>query len=285
MALDTTVVPFTKAPASQYLMNRGVNARLGTAILQAALRSNADVSSKGKLYWRTFGVATNRPKINDVLEVYQGITGGVAKTLATVEIGRKADIQLMYTHPTLLGKQLSSKSAIAVVYPAVPIASDIDDTAGTVSTIFSIPLTAVTGFAVGQTIEVVTGVDAIKEYSVIKSIDVTGKIVYLETPLSQLPPDTAAVNVVASFKETNSVLSSLPDYLFRIVEYVHSNESLEIQYFGNAQIKQISVADGKDGKTASEYAFTLELQPTPVMDSQTNVVSDVLYTRETILKV
>lgn len=285
MALDTTVVPFTKAPASQYLMNRGVNARLGTAILQAALRSNADVSSKGKLYWRTFGVSTNRPKINDVLEVYQGITGGVAKTLATVEIGRKADIQLMYTHPTLLGKQLSSKSAIAVVYPAVPIASDIDDTAGTVSTIFSIPLTTVTGFAVGQTIEVATGVDAIKEYSVIKSIDATGKIVYLETPLGQLPLDTAAVNVVASFKETNSVLSSLPDYLFRIVEYVHSNESLEIQYFANAQIKQISVADGKDGKTASEYAFTLELQPTPVMDSQTNVVSDVLYTRETILKV
>ena len=285
MALDTTVVLFTKAPASQYLMNRGVNARLGTAIIQAALRSNADVSSKGKLYWRTFGVSTNRPKINDVLEVYQGITGGVAKTLATVEIGRKADIQLMYTHPTLLGKQLSSKSAIAVVYPTVPIVSDIDDTLGTVSTIFSIPLTAVAGFAVGQTIEVVTGVDAIKEYSVIKSIDVTGKIVYLETPLGQLPLDAAAVNVVASFKETNSVLSSLPDYLFRIVEYVHSDDSLEIQYFGNAQIKQISVADGKDGKTASEYGFTLELQPTPVMDSQTNVVSDVLYTRETILKV
>lgn len=285
MALDTTVVLFTKAPASQYLMNRGINARLGTAIIQAALRSNADVSSKGKLYWRTFGVSTNRPKINDVLEVYQGITGGVAKTLATVEIGRKADIQLMYTHPTLLGKQLSSKSAIAVVYPTVPIVSDIDDTLGTVSTIFSIPLTAVTGFAVGQTIEVVTGVDAIKEYSVIKSIDVTGKIVYLETPLGQLPLDAAAVNVIASFKETNSVLSSLPDYLFRIVEYVHSDDSLEIQYFGNAQIKQISVADGKDGKTASEYGFTLELQPTPVMDSQTNVVSDVLYTRETILKV
>ena len=285
MALDTTVVPFTKAPASQYLMNRGVNARLGTAILQAALRSNADVSSTGQKYWRTFGVATNRPKINDVLEVYQGITGGVAKTLATVEIGRKADIQLMYTHPTLLGKQLSSKSAIAVVYPPIPIVSDIDDTLGTVCTIFSIRLTAVTGFAVGQTIEVVTGVDAIKEYSVIKSIDVTGKVINLETPISQLPLDAAAVNVVASFKETNSVLSSLPDYLFRIVEYVHSDESLEIQYFGNAQIKQISVADGKDGKTASEYAFTLELQPTPVMDSQTNVVSDVLYTRETILKV
>ena len=285
MALDTTVVEFTKAPASQYLMNRGVNARLGTAILQAALRSNADVSSTGQKYWRDVAVLTNRPKINDVVEVFQGITGGVSKTLATVDIGRKADIQLMYTHPTLLGKQLSSKSTIEVTYPTVPIASDIDDTLGTVCTIFSIRLTAVTGFAVGQTIEIVTGTDAIKEYSTIKSIDVTGKVINLETPISQLPADAAAVNVVASFKETNSVLSDAFAYVFRIVEYIHSNESLEVQYFANPQIKQISVADGKDGKTASEYGFTLELQPTPVMDSQTLVASDVLYTRETILKV
>ena len=284
MALDTTVVVFTKAPATQYLMSRGINSGLGTDILQVALRSNADVSSKGRLYWRDVAILTNRPKINDVIEVFQGITGGVAKTLATVDIGRKVDVQFMYTHPTVLGKQLATKSKLTVTYPTVPIATTVDLTVPATTTILQVTLTAVTGFIVGQTVEIVTGADAIKEYSTIKSVDVTGKIIYLETPISQLPIALAAVNVVESMKFDNNVLSDDFNYYFRIVRYVHANKSNEVVFFPNAQIKAISSPDGKDGKTASESGFTLEVQSTPVFasGSTTIVEYDSLYSTEVI---
>ncbi len=282
MAVDTTVLEFEKADANQYRANRGIESGLRNSFkIQVAKRSNVDVSDTGTLYWRDLGVLTTVPKFNDAIEVFEAVTGGISKVLGTVDTGRKVDIPVMYQYATALGKAFASKSYLVPTFASSPVATDIDDTLGTSCTIFEIKVTAVTGFVVGSEIEVMTGTDALPEYARIKAIDATNKILHLETPICQLPEDAATVKQLTGWQEDITVNSDAFDYVFRTVENIHTSKQVKIVAF-EGQHKAISTPDGKEGKTAEEMGFTLNVQAKPVLSGQTQVLKDLLYRRYTL---
>lgn len=271
---DTTTVSYTCAPANEYLANRGIKLELGPGVIEYAPRSNTNITATGTKGWRPVGVLENIPKIADAIETFQAKVGAISKILATLQTGRAASMPISFMAPDMIGRMFADLSTLTVAYPSSPVATTIDETTPA-ATQLSVVVNAVTGFAVGDKIEIVTGDSTYgtqKEYTTIKSIDATAKRFDLDTPIIQLPVDGAAVNKVKSFNESMTVCPVSYDYQLRLVRWFHTDRSVEVLHMPNWQHKQINPADPGDGKVATKYGFEIELLPEPILTS--GVISD-----------
>lgn len=280
---DTTVVGYHCSPANEYLMNRGYNAEMGACVIEYAPRNNADITSKGTKGWRPLGVLENVPKVNDSIETKDIEVGAITKTFASIQTGRKVTLPVSLLAPTMVGRKHANNSTVVVSYPTTPVNTTVDETTP-VATTLSIVVASVTGLVAGDILEIVTGDSTYGtdlEYVKIKSIEVTPKKINFEQPIAQLPADGANVKKVASFKETALVCPTNMEYQYRLVRNYHTDESVEIQHFPNAQLKAISGSDSGDGKTANKYGFELSVNAEPVVTSG-QITDYLLWTKERI---
>lgn len=281
---DTTVVAFTKNPAVEFRANKGYTAEMGAKTIQYAPANNADITSKGTLGWRDLGILETAPKMNDTTEVYDMKVGAITKTFGRINTGRECLLPVSIIAPTMAARRLANNTSIEVSYPSSPVNTTVD--AATVNpTQLSVVVDSVTGLSVGDTLEIVTGSATYgtdKEYTRIKSINTTSKEIKFSIPIIQLPEDGAAVKLVASYKETALVSPAELEYQFRIVEYLHTDDSIEITHMPNVQLRQAQGVDSGDGKTPKKYNFELGINAEPVLDGSGNITDYLLWTKERI---
>jgi len=64
MAVDSTKVAYTCAPRNEFLALRGINNEMGAMMIQAAARTDANVTKVGTLGWYDLGVEKTAMTIN-----------------------------------------------------------------------------------------------------------------------------------------------------------------------------------------------------------------------------
>lgn len=261
---DSTAITFTCNPLQELLALQGLDMEVGGAMLQYGQANNDELTYKGTLGWRDYGLLENPAKIAQTLEFYEGRVGQVAKTMTTKEIGRSAEIDVSLMCATWEGAKFALGSNTELItQPGSPITTTVDESPPA-ATNFSIVVASVTGFAANQEIRISTGTSTYGvewEYRRIRSIDVSGKIIYLYTPLGQLPADGAAVQVVSEKRLITKPCDLPPACQIRIIKYDRSLNKLRIQHAKNAIIKDPVGIDDGDGKVAAKYGFKLNLMP------------------------
>jgi len=287
MAVDSTKVAYTCAPRNEFLALRGINNEMGAMMIQAAARTDANVTKVGTLGWYDLGILTSGVDVTEGYESYTTEVGAIGKVLSENQIGRKGTAQITYMNATHLGKLLATGTVATVSEPAVPITTTIDETPAA-ATHRSVVIAAVTGFLAGQTIGIVTGggtgYTAREEFVTIKSVDATNKIIYLEDVLSQLPLDAAVVRVVEKIVYSAEGCSLSDDFQYRVVKHINSNESVEITHFNDAMRKNIDGQKNKDGKSPAEYGFLLSILGEPVETATAGIYEYKYYEKTVIYK-
>lgn len=142
------------------------------------------------------------------------------------------------------------------------ISDTIDESNGTIDHL-SLPMTDASLFAGKQEIMVLTGDDDFTETAFIDYIDADANVIYLKTPLIQLPEDGATVTVVA--KKTNTRYArTLPGPVeLRLDFNDHSSDSREMVWFGKAKL--VSSTMPKRTAEGKEATFEFEIFPERVL--------------------
>ncbi len=262
---DSTAITFSCNPLQELLALDGINMEVGGTILQYAPINNTDVTYKGTLGWRNWGLLETPAKFAQTLTFFEGEVGQVGKIMTTKEISRKAEVDVSLMCATWEGKKFAwGSNSETITQPGSPITTTVDNDPA-VATNFTFVVASVTGLVVGQEIRVSTGTATYGvdwEYRKIKSIDVSGKVITLHTPLDQLPADGAAVQVISEKRLTIVPCDLPPECQVRVVKYDRSNAGKLIVYHAQrAAVKDPTGVDDGDGKTASKYGFKLNLMP------------------------
>lgn len=259
---DSTAISFTCNPLAEILANTGINAEVGGTVIEYADYGNTDVTYKGTLGWRPYGISETAIRLVPSLETFIPKAGMVSVSHDVLETGRMVEIPVSLVYPTWYTKMAANGSATAVITEPGSVIQTTVDESPPAATNFSIVVASATGLVVGQELGIITGSSTYgtqEEYVVIKSI--SGTTVNFVTPLFQLPADGAAVRVISE-KKLSSIVCDLPAAKqIRIVKYDRSSGTIRIDHIQRAKIKAIAGADDGDGKVAAKYGFTIEALP------------------------
>ena len=261
---DTTAISFSCNPLNEILANTGIDAEVGGTVIEYANYNNSDITYKGTLGWRPYGISETAVRLVPSIESYMPKSGMVSKSNDVLETGRSVEIPVSLVYPTWYAKQVAHGSATTVITePGSPITTTIDETP-TAATNMSVVVASVTGFVAGQEIGIVTGSSTYgtqEEFTIIKSIDATSKTLSFDKPIFQLPADGAAVRVIAQKSIESIACGDITPKQIRIVKFDRSAGNIRIDHILKAKVKAIAGADDGDGKTAAKYGFTLEALP------------------------
>ncbi len=261
---DSTAITFSCNPLQELLALQGISMEVGGAILQYGKVNNDELTYKGTLGWRDFGLLENPAKVAQTVGFYEAEAGQVSKIMDTKEISRKAEIDVSIMCPTWEGARFSlGTNSESITQPGSPITTTVDDNPA-VATNFEFVVASVTNFAVDQEIRVSTGTSTYGvewEYRRIRSIDVADKRISLYTPLGQLPADGAAVQVISEKRLIVKPCDLPPACQIRIIKYDRSINKLRIIHAKLAKIKDPTGIDDGNGQVAAKYGFKLNLQP------------------------
>lgn len=259
---DTTAISFSCNPLNEILANTGIDAEVGGTVIEYANYNNSDITYKGTLGWRPYGISETAVRLVPSIESYMPKAGMVSKSGDVLETGRSVEIPVSLVYPTWYAKQVAHGSATTVITePGSPITTTIDETP-TAATNMSVVVASVTGFVAGQEIGIVTGSSTYgtqEEFTIIKSIDATSKTLSFDKPIFQLPADGAAVRVIAQKSIESIACGDIVAKQIRIVKFDRSAGNIRIDHILKAKVKSIAGADDGDGKVAAKYGFTLEV--------------------------
>lgn len=146
------------------------------------------------------------------------------------------------------------------------ISGTIDETNGTITNT-SFGMADVSDFAAKQEIMVLTGTDDFIETAFIDYVDTDNNVIYLTTPLMQLPDDGATVTVVAKYSNAGYA-RELPDPVELRIDFDdHSSNSIEMYWFGKAKL--VSSTMPKRTAEGKEATLEFEIFPERVLDGST----------------
>jgi hypothetical protein len=259
---DSTSISYSCNPLNEILANTGLDAEVGGTVIEYAPVDNTDVTYKGTLGWRPYGISETAVRLVPSIENYLVKSGMVSKTNDSLETGRAVEIPVTLMYPTWYTKMVANGSATATITePDTPITTTIDETP-TAATNFTVVVASVTGLVVGQEIGIVTGSSTYgtqEEFSVIQSIDAGTKTLTLVKPIFQLPADGAAVRVISEKKLSSIACDDVLAKQIRIVKFDRSAGNIRIDHIKRCKLKGIGGVDDGDGKVAAKYSFTLEV--------------------------
>lgn len=255
---DSTAISFSCNPLAEILANTGIDAEIGGTVIEYADLGNTDVTYKGTLGWRPYGISETAIRLVPNLETYEPKSGMVSVSHDSIEIGRSVEIPVSLVYPTWYAKMVANGSSTSTITePSSPITTTVDESPPA-ATKFSIVVASATGLVVGQEIGIITGSSTYgtqEEFTVIQSI--SGTTINFVKPIFQLPADGAAVRVIAE-KELSSIVCDSPAAKqIRIVKYDRSKGKIRIDHLKRGKIKTIAGADDGDGKIAAKYGFTI----------------------------
>lgn len=255
---DSTAISFSCNPLAEILANTGIDAEIGGTVIEYADLGNTDVTYKGTLGWRPYGISETAIRLVPNLETYEPKSGMVSVSHDSIEIGRSVEIPVSLVYPTWYAKMVANGSSTSTITePSSPITTTVDESPPA-ATKFSIVVASATGLVVGQEIGIITGSSTYgtqEEFTVIQSI--SGTTINFVKPIFQLPADGAAVRVIAEKKLSSIVCDSPAAKQIRIVKYDRSKGKIRIDHLKRGKIKTIAGADDGDGKVAAKYGFTI----------------------------
>lgn len=261
---DTTAISFSCNPLNEILANTGIDAEVGGTVIEYANYNNSNITYKGTLGWRPYGISETAVRLVPSIESYMPKSGMVSKSGDVLETGRSVEIPVSLVYPTWYAKQVAHGSSTTVITePTSPITTTIDETP-TAATNFSVVVASTTGLVEGQEIGIVTGSSTYgtqEEFTIIKSVDAGTKTVTFTKPIFQLPVDGAAVRVIAEKSLESIACGDIGSKQIRIVKFDRSSGNIRIDHILNGKIKAIAGADDGDGKVAAKYGFNIECLP------------------------
>ena len=261
MAVDTTKVPYNCNPRVEQLANLGLGMNIGGIVLESADRDNPNITRDGTKGWRPRGISETVINFVYSSESMKAKAGMVGKTLDVKQTSIDLEVDVSLIAATWAGKRLAHGWGTAVItLPTVPISTTIDDAIIVTNAGYQLGVTAVTSFAVGQEIGVMTGTTEYgieEEYSYIASIDATAKIITLTTPIFQVPADAAVVRVIESKEVFITACADAPPQQYRLVKYNRSKQRTEIEHAPDMRLSGFTgITNSADGPTTYGFALT-----------------------------
>lgn len=275
---DSTAISFSCNPLAEILANTGINAEIGGTVIEYADVGNTDVTYKGTLGWRPYGISETPVKLTPAIESTLPKSGMVSITHDVLETGKSLEIPVSVIYPTWYTKMTAHASSTSTITePSSPITTTVDESPPA-ATKFSIVVASATGLVAGQEIGIITG-DATygtqEEYTTIQSV--SGTTVNFVTPIFQLPADGAAVRVISEKKLSIITCDTPLTKQVRIVKYDRSSGNIRITYIPRAKVKTIGGLDDGDAKVAAKYEFVLECLGLYNATTQKYLLADIHY--------
>jgi len=146
---DTTAISYACNPLHELLDNSGIDAEIGGTVIEWAPYNNANITYKGQLGWRPYGISETSIGLKPNIAVYEAMSGQVGTVSDTKETSRTVEVPVSLIYPTWYARMVANAAKTATILePASPITTTVDETPNA-ATKMSIVVASVTNFAVG----------------------------------------------------------------------------------------------------------------------------------------
>lgn len=209
------------------------NLGIGNVVIEYCDKTKTEIVNQNEEGYRPYGIVGNDVDLKPIIEAFEAMAGSPSHMMGKALTSKKVEFDVTFMAPRPRTKALANgNTTFTVNEPDTPIATTVDLTT---SPAFapnhrSIRVDAVTGFAVGQRVSLLTGdVDfgTEEEILTISAIDTTDKIIYFKTAYYQFPEDGAELKVVEDidYDEGNTII---PIEKIRIKKYNNGNQTVSL---------------------------------------------------------